>query len=86
MYQTNKNREHLPKLSYLTMCIKESLRLHSPVYVIGRTLDEDLPVECPLLRKKKSTLPNESNIMVNIFAQHKNPLVWKNADVSVKKL
>jgi len=73
--------EHLPKLSYLTMCIKESLRLHSPVYVIGRTLDEDLPVECPLLREKHSTLPNESNIMVNIFAQHKNPLIWENADV-----
>ena len=65
------------------MCIKESLRLHSPVYVIGRTLDVDLPVECPHLREKHGKLPNESNIIVNIFAQHQNPVVWKNPSVSV---
>ena len=34
-------REDLSKLSYTTMCIKESLRLYSPVPYIAKELSED---------------------------------------------
>ena len=38
-------REDLPKLSYTTMCIKESLRLYPPVPYIAKGLSEDFYVE-----------------------------------------
>ena len=38
-------REDLSKLSYTTMCIKESLRLYSPVPYIAKELSEDFFVE-----------------------------------------
>ena len=38
-------REDLPKLSYTTMCIKESLRLYPPVPFIAKQLSEDFYVE-----------------------------------------
>jgi len=38
-------REDLSKLSYTTMCIKESLRLYPPVPYIGKLLTEDMIVD-----------------------------------------
>ena len=38
-------REDLSKLSYTTMCIKESLRLYPPVPYIAKELSEDFFVE-----------------------------------------
>ena len=35
----------LAKLPYLTRCIKESLRLHSPVPATVRLLEEDLEID-----------------------------------------
>ena len=38
-------REDLSKLSYTTMCIKESLRMYPPVPYIGKELSEDFYIE-----------------------------------------
>ena len=38
-------REDLSKLSYTTMCIKESLRLYPPVPYIGKQLSEDMIID-----------------------------------------
>ena len=38
-------REDLPKLSYTTMCIKESLRLYPPVPFIAKEISKDFYVE-----------------------------------------
>ena len=38
-------REDLSKLSYTTMCIKESLRLYPPVPYVAKELSEDFYIE-----------------------------------------
>jgi len=72
--------DHLNKLKYLTMCIKESLRLHSTVYNIGRKLDRDLEFTCPF-NKTKNTFPSGSEICASIYVQHRNPAIWQDPEV-----
>lgn len=61
--------EDLGKLKYLTMCIKEALRLHSPVPFIERELTKDLEID-------GKTLPVGSIIDVQLYNLHHNPIVW----------
>ncbi|KAG8004552.1 Leukotriene-B(4) omega-hydroxylase 2 [Nibea albiflora] len=59
--------EDLSNLPFTTMCIRESLRLHSPVQAVTRkyTHDMALPGDC--------TVPQ-----VSIYGTHHNPAVWEN--------
>lgn len=64
--------EDLSKLHYLTMCIKESLRLHSPVPFIGRQLENELTID-------GITLPKRSLLDIDIYGLHHNPAVWEDS-------
>ncbi|NXB93411.1 CP4B1 protein, partial [Vidua chalybeata] len=67
--------EDLGKMTYTTMCIKESLRLFPPVASVSRELSK--PVTFPDGR----SLPAGRSVGVNIFAIHRNRDVWENPEV-----
>ncbi|XP_031206305.1 cytochrome P450 4F4 isoform X3 [Mastomys coucha] len=67
--------DDLAQLPFLTMCIKESLRLHPPVTVISRRCTQD--VELPDGR----VIPKGVICIINIFATHHNPTVWPDPEV-----
>ncbi|KAF3857275.1 hypothetical protein F7725_009134 [Dissostichus mawsoni] len=64
--------EDLANLPFITMCIRESLRLHSPVQAVTRkyTKDMDLPGD--------RTVPKGAISLVSIYGTHHNPAVWTN--------
>ncbi|XP_076017973.1 cytochrome P450 4F3 [Genypterus blacodes] len=64
--------DDLSSLPFTTMCIKESLRLHSPVLAVTRqyTQDMDLPGD--------RTVPKGVICLVSIYGTHRNPTVWTN--------
>ncbi|XP_070850129.1 cytochrome P450 4F3 [Chaetodon trifascialis] len=64
--------EDLSSLPFTTMCIRESLRLHSPVQAVTRryTQDMDLP--------GGRTVPTGAICLVSIYGTHHNPAVWTN--------
>ncbi|XP_064612111.1 ultra-long-chain fatty acid omega-hydroxylase-like [Liolophura sinensis] len=64
--------EDLPKLTYLNLCIKESLRLHSPVPMVQRQTTQTLTLG-------KHTIPPDTLINVVIYNIHHNPLIWDNS-------
>ena len=61
--------EHLPKLEYLTMCIKESLRLHPPVHFTSRELTKPMTID-------GTVIPPGTVIDSSIYLIHHNPVVW----------
>lgn len=61
--------ETLNKMEYLTMCIKETLRLYPPVPSFARTLHED-KVICGYRIK------SQTEVFVNPYAIHRNPQYW----------
>ncbi|CAH1799266.1 unnamed protein product [Owenia fusiformis] len=61
--------EDLANLNYLTLCIKEGMRLHSPVPFIGRITDKEIVLEG---RK----IPPGIRIDMNLYMVHHNPNVW----------
>ncbi|XP_053248503.1 cytochrome P450 4B1-like [Podarcis raffonei] len=67
--------DDLSKMTYTTMCIKESLRVYPPVPQVYRELNK--PVTFP----DGKTLPAGALISLNIFALHKNPDVWEDPQV-----
>ncbi|XP_006902978.1 PREDICTED: cytochrome P450 4A11-like [Elephantulus edwardii] len=67
--------DHLDKMPYTTMCIKESLRIYPPVPSIGRVLSK--PVTFPDGR----SLPEGTRISLDIHALHHNPKVWSDPEV-----
>lgn len=62
--------EEESKLTYMTMCIKESQRLFPILHVVGRHLDRD--VKCP----DGIVLPKGFNVNCNIYMLHRNPRLW----------
>ncbi|CAH1788102.1 unnamed protein product [Owenia fusiformis] len=74
-YEVIGDREHfswedMPKLNYIHMCIKESLRTHPPVANIVRKTTK--PVTFPDGRKA----PEDTRMGLGIYAVHHNPAVW----------
>ncbi|XP_078593025.1 cytochrome P450 4B1-like [Branchiostoma floridae x Branchiostoma japonicum] len=62
----------LPSLKYITMCVKEALRLFPPVPMIFRQL------ESPLTFPDGRTLPKGSRVGISTNTLHHNPHVWEN--------
>lgn len=62
--------EDLSRLPFTTMCIRESLRLHSPVQAVTRKYTQDmaLPGDC--------TVPQGAICLVSIYGTHHHPAVW----------
>ncbi|NWQ60271.1 CP4B1 protein, partial [Neopipo cinnamomea] len=67
--------EDLGKMTYTTMCVKESLRLFPPVPSVSRQLSK--PVTFPDGR----SLPAGCQVALNIFAIHRNRDVWENPEI-----
>jgi len=63
------------RMTTLTMCIKESMRLYPILHVVARELTEDVQL-------KKAGVTLEKGIManVNIYTLHHNPDVWKDPE------
>ncbi|XP_066294495.1 cytochrome P450 4F6-like [Branchiostoma lanceolatum] len=61
--------EDLHKLPYLTMCLKEAMRLHSPVSLISRTVTEDTVID-------GVHIPEDSYIGIHLYGLHHNPDIW----------
>ncbi|XP_040594558.1 cytochrome P450 4F4 isoform X1 [Mesocricetus auratus] len=67
--------DDLAQLPFLTMCIKESLRLHPPVTVISRCCTQDIGLP------DGRVIPKGVVCIINIFATHHNPTVWPDPEV-----
>ncbi|XP_026507716.1 cytochrome P450 4B1-like isoform X1 [Terrapene carolina triunguis] len=63
------------KMTYTTMCIKETLRLYPPVPAIARELS------APVTFVDGRTLPKGSLVSLNIYGLHRNPTVWLDPEV-----
>uniref|UniRef100_A0A8C3RYN1 Cytochrome P450 family 4 subfamily B member 1 n=1 Tax=Chelydra serpentina TaxID=8475 RepID=A0A8C3RYN1_CHESE len=65
----------LSNMPYITMCIKESLRLYPPVPQMYRQLNQ------PVTFFDGRTLPEGSLVSLHVYALHRNPTVWKDPEV-----
>ncbi|XP_034270919.1 cytochrome P450 4B1-like isoform X1 [Pantherophis guttatus] len=67
--------DDLNKMTYCTLCIKESLRLYSPVPGVSRELTK------PVTFFDGKTLPEGTWVVISIHLMHKNPSIWHNPEV-----
>nr|XP_060486475.1 cytochrome P450 4F3-like isoform X3 [Panthera onca] len=67
--------DDLALLPFLTMCIKESLRLHPPVTVVSRCCTQDVVLP------DGRVIPKGVICLVSIFGTHHNPSVWPDPEV-----
>ncbi|XP_006898360.1 PREDICTED: leukotriene-B(4) omega-hydroxylase 1-like [Elephantulus edwardii] len=67
--------DDLAQLPFLTMCIKESLRLHPPVTVVSRCCTQDIVLP------DGRVIPKGVICLISIFGTHHNPSVWPNPEV-----
>uniref|UniRef100_A0A3Q4BEZ1 Uncharacterized protein n=1 Tax=Mola mola TaxID=94237 RepID=A0A3Q4BEZ1_MOLML len=72
--------EDLSRLPFTTMCIRESLRLHSPVQAVTRRYTQDMPLP------GNRTVPKGAICLVSIYGTHHNPAVWTNPHVRILNL
>lgn len=66
--------EELKQFRYLEMVIKESLRLHPPVYLYARTTTEPTVLG-------EFTIPTGVEVVIPVYALHRNPRYWENPEV-----
>uniref|UniRef100_A0A3B5BBI5 Leukotriene-B(4) omega-hydroxylase 2-like n=1 Tax=Stegastes partitus TaxID=144197 RepID=A0A3B5BBI5_9TELE len=64
--------EDLSNLPFTTMCIRESLRLHSPVQAVTRRYTQDMALP------GGRTVPQGAICLVSIYGTHHNPAAWTN--------
>ncbi|KAK7505999.1 hypothetical protein BaRGS_00002721, partial [Batillaria attramentaria] len=64
--------DDLSRLPYLTMCIKEAMRLHTPVPFIQRELTQDTEID-------GNVAPAGTVITILIYNLHHNPTVWEDS-------
>ncbi|XP_042784700.1 cytochrome P450 4F3 isoform X3 [Panthera leo] len=67
--------DDLAQLPFLTMCIKESLRVHPPVAVVSRCCTQDVVLP------DGRVIPKGVICLVSIFGTHHNPSVWPDPEV-----
>ncbi|XP_037357253.1 cytochrome P450 4B1 isoform X1 [Talpa occidentalis] len=67
--------DDLGKMSYLTMCIKETFRLYPPVPQVYRQLSK------PVNFVDGRSLPTGSLVSLHIYALHRNSAVWPDPEV-----
>ncbi|XP_017376719.1 cytochrome P450 4F2 isoform X2 [Cebus imitator] len=67
--------DDLAQLPFLTMCVKESLRLHPPVPVISRHVTQDIVVP------DGRVIPKGVICLISVFGTHHNPAVWPDPEV-----
>uniref|UniRef100_A0A8D0GYT3 Cytochrome P450 family 4 subfamily B member 35 n=1 Tax=Sphenodon punctatus TaxID=8508 RepID=A0A8D0GYT3_SPHPU len=63
------------KMTYITMCIKESIRIYPPVPQVYRQLNK------PVTFVDGRSLPAGGLVSLHIYALHRNPAVWKDPKV-----
>ncbi|KAM9100809.1 cytochrome P450 4F11-like isoform X2 [Sarcophilus harrisii] len=67
--------DDLSQMPFLTMCIKESLRLHPPVPAVLRRCTKDIKLP------DSRIIPKGIICFISIFGTHHNPTVWPNPEV-----
>jgi len=65
--------DDLPKLTYLTMVVEESLRLYPPVSLISRTPLEDDEIG-------GYRIPAGSMVLMSSYITHRHPAIWDNPE------
>ncbi|XP_046556360.1 ultra-long-chain fatty acid omega-hydroxylase-like [Haliotis rubra] len=66
--------DDIPKMEYLTRCLKEGMRFHSPAPFISRQLEHPMNID-------GKVFPVGTHIAVGIWHVHHNPEVWEDPDV-----
>ncbi|KAL4663535.1 hypothetical protein H8957_013887 [Semnopithecus entellus] len=67
--------DDLAQLPFLTMCIKESLRLHPPVPAISRCCTQDIVLP------DGRVIPKGVICHISVLGTHHNPVVWPDPEV-----
>eukprot|EP00111_Clytia_hemisphaerica_P002396 TCONS_00006845-protein len=62
------------EMKYIECCIKESLRIHPPVPLASRILDEGFTID-------GVDYPKDTNIGFDILALQRDPKIWPNAEI-----
>uniref|UniRef100_F6QL11 Uncharacterized protein n=1 Tax=Callithrix jacchus TaxID=9483 RepID=F6QL11_CALJA len=67
--------DDLARLPFLTMCMKESLRLHPPVPAVSRCCTQDIALP------DGRVIPKGVICLISVFGTHHNPAVWPDPEV-----